>query len=185
MGRTIPPVFPQYFGISEMANLCRSMREPLRPQECVRWRKDAIPHYWKLFLKCLVDRTLNIPFTYERNRCLPFQYNDWPTLIPGSFFYAKCIACETDFDPKCSNVYSVHAEEWSALGHHMGQMCGRVEKVVVARCFGQIKAHNLQLIGQTCVLVKWDNGAITHLPNTAVKRSIPVDGKADNIDNKK
>jgi hypothetical protein len=33
----------QYFGISEMANLCRSMREPLKPQENVRWRKDSIP----------------------------------------------------------------------------------------------------------------------------------------------
>ncbi|KAI3415819.1 hypothetical protein GPALN_005394 [Globodera pallida] len=103
----------QFYGISEMANLCRSMREPLRHNEAVRWRKDAIPHYWRLFLKCLIDKTLHIPFTYERN----------------SFFYAKCIACETDFDPKCSNVYSVNVDEWSALGHHMHQMCGRVEKV--------------------------------------------------------
>lgn len=141
----------QYFGISEMANLCRSMREPLKPRESVRWRRDAIPHYWKLFLKCLVDRTLSIPFTYERN----------------SFFYAKCIACETDFDPKCSNVYSANVEEWSALGHHMIQMCGRVEK----------------LIGQTCVLIKWDNGVITHLPNSAVKRTIPIDGKTEKNNN--
>ena len=140
------------------------MREPLKMQENVRWRKDAIPasspslltlilliyldlfqHYWKLFLKCLVDRSLYIPFTYERN----------------SFIYAKCIACETDFDPKCSNVYSVNVDDWSALSHHMGQMCGRVEK----------------LIGQTCVLIKWDNGVCTHLPNSAVKRTIPIEGK--------
>ncbi|KAI3415818.1 hypothetical protein GPALN_005394 [Globodera pallida] len=136
----------QFYGISEMANLCRSMREPLRHNEAVRWRKDAIPHYWRLFLKCLIDKTLHIPFTYERN----------------SFFYAKCIACETDFDPKCSNVYSVNVDEWSALGHHMHQMCGRVEK----------------LIGQNCVLIKWDNGVLTHLPNSAVKRTIPVEGKS-------
>ncbi|KAI3415820.1 hypothetical protein GPALN_005394 [Globodera pallida] len=122
----------QFYGISEMANLCRSMREPLRHNEAVRWRKDAIPHYWRLFLKCLIDKTLHIPFTYERN----------------SFFYAKCIACETDFDPKCSNVYSVNVDEWSALGHHMHQMCGRVEK----------------LIGQNCVLIKWDNGVVCLLP---------------------
>jgi hypothetical protein len=35
-----------------------------------------------------------------------------------------------------------------------------------------------QLIGATCVQVKWDNGALTHLPNTAVKRTIPIEGKA-------
>uniref|UniRef100_A0A1I8B2S9 BTB_2 domain-containing protein n=1 Tax=Meloidogyne hapla TaxID=6305 RepID=A0A1I8B2S9_MELHA len=134
----------QYFGISEMANLCRSMQEPLAVKACVRWRKDAIPHYWKLFLKCVIDRSLSIPFTYERN----------------SFFYAKCIACEADFDPKCSNIYSFSVDDWSALGHHMGQMCGRVEK----------------LIGQTCVLVKWDNGVVTHLPNSALKRAIPIGG---------
>ncbi|KAF7638270.1 BTB_2 domain-containing protein [Meloidogyne graminicola] len=103
----------QYFGISEMANLCRSMQEPLSIKTHVRWRKDAIPHYWKLFLKCVIDRSLTIPFTYERN----------------SFFYAKCIACEADFDPKCSNIYSFSVDDWSALGHHMVQMCGRVEKV--------------------------------------------------------
>jgi hypothetical protein len=31
-------------------------------------------------------------------------------------------------------------------------------------------------MGQTCVLVKWDNGVITHLPNSALKRSIPIGG---------
>jgi hypothetical protein len=39
-------------------------------------------------------------------------------------------------------------------------------------------ASILQLIGATCVQVKWDNGALTHLPNTAVKRTIPIEGKA-------
>nr|CAD2122211.1 unnamed protein product [Meloidogyne enterolobii] len=135
----------QYFGISEMANLCRSMQEPLAVKDCVHWRKDAIPHYWKIFLKCVIDRSLIIPFTYERNRC---------------FFCAKCIACEADFDPKCSNIYSFNVDDWSALGHHMGQMCGRVEK----------------LLGQTCVLVKWDNGVTIHLPNSALKRAIPIGG---------
>uniref|UniRef100_A0A915M9I2 MADF domain-containing protein n=1 Tax=Meloidogyne javanica TaxID=6303 RepID=A0A915M9I2_MELJA len=39
-------------------------------------------------------------------------------------------------------------------------MCGRVEK----------------LLGQTCVLVKWDNGVTIHLPNSALKRAIPIGG---------
>jgi len=39
----------QYYGISELANLCRSMKEPLKVNDRVRWRKDAVPFYSKLF----------------------------------------------------------------------------------------------------------------------------------------
>ena len=44
-----------------MANLCRSMQEPLAVKDCVHWRKDAIPvnncdlNKIKLFFKALLE----------------------------------------------------------------------------------------------------------------------------------
>jgi hypothetical protein len=55
----------QFYGISELANMCRASREPLKVNERVRWRRDAIPHYSKLFLKTIIDNKLVIPFTYD------------------------------------------------------------------------------------------------------------------------
>lgn len=121
-----------------MANCCRNLKEPLKLHDEVQWKRDAIEHYWRNFVQCVVDNSLRIPFTFEKN----------------SHFFAKCIACHEEVDPKCSNVYDVHVDDWSALSHHMQTMTGKV----------------IQVMGQSCCMIKWENDTTVHLPRTAVKR---------------
>uniref|UniRef100_A0AC34F2Z5 BTB domain-containing protein n=1 Tax=Panagrolaimus sp. ES5 TaxID=591445 RepID=A0AC34F2Z5_9BILA len=128
----------KFYGISELANCCRTLREPLKMGDEVQWRKDAIEHYWRNFVQCVVDNSLKMPFTFEKN----------------SHFFAKCIACAEEYDPKTSNVYDVHVDDWSALSHHMLSLKGKI----------------IQIFGQTCVMVKFENNTTVHLPRTAVKR---------------
>lgn len=70
-------------------------------------------------------------------------------------------------------MYSVNVDEWVALGHHMVQMCGRVEKV---RKISKIRNCSIKLFGQSCVLVKWDNGVVSG----RFKNLIPSFSRADN-----
>uniref|UniRef100_A0A7E4VCV8 BTB domain-containing protein n=1 Tax=Panagrellus redivivus TaxID=6233 RepID=A0A7E4VCV8_PANRE len=130
----------KFYGISELANCCRSLREPLKLNDEVQWRRDAIESYWRNFVQCVVDNTLRIPFTFEKN----------------SHFFSKCIACREECDPKCSGVYDIHVDDWTALAHHMQSMTGTVIKIV----------------GTTCVIVKFDNETTVHLPRTALKRKV-------------
>ncbi|KAH7726365.1 Protein F18A11.5 b [Aphelenchoides avenae] len=104
----------QYYGLSELANLCRALREPVKLNEAVQWQEDAIEAYWRSYVKCVVDPTLIMPFTYERN----------------SHFLAKCIACGECFDPKSPNVFNIYdMDDWVALAHHMRFMSGKIEKM--------------------------------------------------------
>ena len=64
-------------------------------------------------MKCVVDTTLYMPFTFERN----------------SHFLSKCIACDESYDPKCANIYDINIDDWSALAHHMKTMKGVVVQV--------------------------------------------------------
>uniref|UniRef100_A0AC34Q421 BTB domain-containing protein n=1 Tax=Panagrolaimus sp. JU765 TaxID=591449 RepID=A0AC34Q421_9BILA len=84
----------KFYGISELANCCRNLREPLKLHD------------------------------------------------------------EEEVDPKCSNVYDVHVDDWSALSHHMQTMTGKI----------------IQVMGQSCCMVKWENDTIVHLPRTALKK---------------
>src|ERR1700735_823321 len=111
------------------------MREPLKQGETVRWRDEAIPHYWRILVKCVVDRTLNLPFTFERN----------------SHFCARCVACDEIFDPKCANIYEINFAEWRALSHHMKSMKGRVQKVMPS-CESDSTA--IRLTDQTIVVFR-------------------------------
>uniref|UniRef100_A0A914Q2W2 BTB domain-containing protein n=1 Tax=Panagrolaimus davidi TaxID=227884 RepID=A0A914Q2W2_9BILA len=95
----------KFYGISELANCCRTLREPLKMNDEVQWRKDAIEHYWRNFV----------------------QRKD---------------------------ASEIHVDDWSALAHHMISLKGKV----------------IQVIGQTCVMVKFENNTTVHLPRTAVKR---------------
>ena len=84
----------------------------------VQWRRDAIDHYWRNFVQCVVDNSLKIPFTFEKN----------------SHFSAKCIACQEEVDPKYANVYDVHVDDWSALSHHMQTMTGKISQLIGQSC---------------------------------------------------
>lgn len=103
----------KFYGISELANLCRIERESLKCGEIICWRSSAIPHYWRIFIKCIVDKTLTIPFTFERN----------------AHFFAKCIACEEVAESKHNNTYVINYDDWSGLAHLMETMNGKIEKV--------------------------------------------------------
>uniref|UniRef100_A0A1I7YJA5 BTB domain-containing protein n=1 Tax=Steinernema glaseri TaxID=37863 RepID=A0A1I7YJA5_9BILA len=131
----------EFYKISELVALCASYDQPPTLHDLVKWRSDSIDVYWQLFVRHIVDDSLRLPFHYERN----------------SHTLAKCIACEETFDPKCSYVYDIDMDEWSATRHHMQYMTGQVT----------------QKFGTTCCLVKWSNGCQVHLPITAIRKANP------------
>jgi len=82
------------------------MLEPIKQLDMVRWRTECINFYWKLFVKSIVDKTLQIPFTFERNSQLS----------------AKCIGCDDIFDPKCPNIYGKEIKGNTAYTPNMSIM---------------------------------------------------------------
>ncbi|KAK0393922.1 hypothetical protein QR680_000471 [Steinernema hermaphroditum] len=100
----------QFYKITELAEMCIFHGQAPSMNDRVKWRTDSIDAYWQLFVRHIVDNSLRLPFHYERN----------------SHTLAKCIACEETFDPKCSYVYDIDMNEWSATRHHMQYITGVV-----------------------------------------------------------
>lgn len=100
-----------------MAAKCAALFS-FKPRSEVCWRPEVIDAYCPLLAKCVVDPSLLIPFTYERN----------------SHLVARCVACEESYEPKQSHVYAFNMAEWAALKHHMAVMVGVVEKLLGPSC---------------------------------------------------
>ncbi|KAI6238929.1 BTB domain-containing protein [Aphelenchoides fujianensis] len=126
----------EFYGFDDLALKCSALYEFKQKSE-VTWRPEVIEDYYPLFAKCIVDPSLLIPWTFERN----------------AHIVARCIACETSYEPKNPHVFVFSLQEWAALKHHMSQMIGVVEK----------------LAGHSCVIVRWSNNVVTHLPKSAVR----------------
>uniref|UniRef100_A0A0M3IKT6 BTB domain-containing protein n=1 Tax=Ascaris lumbricoides TaxID=6252 RepID=A0A0M3IKT6_ASCLU len=68
----------EFYGISELAEACRSQRETVKVGDTVTWQSEVIELYWKAFVRFWVDDSLILPFVYERNNRT----------------FARCIACD-------------------------------------------------------------------------------------------
>ncbi|KAI6206522.1 BTB domain-containing protein [Aphelenchoides besseyi] len=128
----------EYYGFDDLAMKCAMLYE-FKPRCEVSWRPEVIESYCPLFAKCIVDPSLIIPWTFERN----------------SHIIARCVACEDSYsyEPKTNHVFVFSLQEWTALKHHMNVMVGVIEK----------------LINSSCLLIRWNNNVLTHLPKSAVR----------------
>ncbi|VDM43127.1 unnamed protein product [Toxocara canis] len=108
----------QFYGISELAEICRSQREAIKVGDTVTWHPEAIELYWKTFVRFWVDDSLTLPFVYERN----------------NHTFARCIACDEIQDPKCSYTFEIVEEHWKAMSHYMQHITGTVTQMLGKTC---------------------------------------------------
>ncbi|CAD6192111.1 unnamed protein product [Caenorhabditis auriculariae] len=86
--------------------------------DVVQWRREAVPIYWKPFVRYMVDDSLSLPFIYDRN----------------NHTLARCVACEEFQDPKCSYLFDINYSAWEPMQHHMLEMTGEITQLMGDQC---------------------------------------------------
>uniref|UniRef100_A0A1I7WBR4 SUZ domain-containing protein n=1 Tax=Heterorhabditis bacteriophora TaxID=37862 RepID=A0A1I7WBR4_HETBA len=101
-----------FYNLLGLAELCGP--HPLAMGDEVQWRVEAVPIYWRPFVRYMVDDSLSLPFIYDRN----------------NHTLARCIACEEFQDPKCSYLFDINYSDWEPMRHHMLTMRGEITQLI-------------------------------------------------------
>ncbi|CAJ0960351.1 unnamed protein product, partial [Mesorhabditis belari] len=106
-----------FYGITDLVALCDAFLAPFQVGDTVGWRPEAIPLYWRSFVRYMVDDTLTLPFIYDRN----------------NHILAKCIACQEFQDPKSTYLVEINYLDWEPMKHHMEIMTADIVEMM-GRC---------------------------------------------------
>ncbi|CAI5442405.1 unnamed protein product [Caenorhabditis angaria] len=105
-----------FYNMPILSDLCTPMNVDVA--DIVQWKRDAIPLYWRPFVRYMVDDSLSLPFIYDRN----------------NHTLARCIACEEFQDPKCSYLFDINYTAWEPMKNHMYNMTGEVTQLMGDQC---------------------------------------------------
>ncbi|CAI4226589.1 unnamed protein product [Auanema sp. JU1783] len=106
----------QFYGLTQLQTLCTTSE--LMVGDIIQWKHEAIPLYWRPFIRYLVDDSLSLPFIFDRN----------------NHTLARCIACEEYQDPKCSYLFDINYLDWEPMKHHMTVMKGEITQLMGNHC---------------------------------------------------
>ncbi|CAJ0585812.1 unnamed protein product, partial [Mesorhabditis spiculigera] len=107
-----------FFGITELVALCDVALAPFQVGDTVGWRAEAIPLYWRSFVRYMVDDNLTLPFIYDRN----------------NHILAKCIGCQEFQDPKSAYIIEINYQDWEPMKHHMETMTAEIVEMMGICC---------------------------------------------------